>query len=250
MHSAPHHAGENMALDEAMLLTAAESGETLVRLYSWARPSVSFGRNQRCEGIYTPERCAALGVPAVRRLTGGRALLHDREVTYAVAAPISAARTLRGGYDAINDVLLAALQSIGVDAVRATPVGPTAAPGLAPCFESPSTGELVVGARKLVGSAQHRDARAFLQHGSILLDDDQPLLNALALVALPPVPAPATLRGCRGDANAAMLIGAIGAALRAVVTGDIVETSDSTLPAHHVAAAATRYRDSRWTWRR
>ncbi|MBC7841414.1 MAG: lipoate--protein ligase family protein, partial [Gemmatimonadaceae bacterium] len=81
-----HDAATNMALDEAMLLTAADTGDTLVRLYQWERPSVSFGRNQRCEGVYSLERCEALDVPAVRRLTGGRALVHAREVTYAVAA--------------------------------------------------------------------------------------------------------------------------------------------------------------------
>jgi lipoyl(octanoyl) transferase len=248
MHSQPREATENMALDEAMLLTAAETGETLVRLYSWSRPSVSFGRNQRCAGNYTPERCAALGVPAVRRLTGGRALLHAREVTYAVAAPNSAAATLRGGYEAINDLLLAALHDLGVDAARATPRSRTPSPDLAPCFESPSTGELVVGTRKLVGSAQHRGEHAFLQHGSILIDDDQSMLNALSLVPLPVVPTPATLRGC--GHGAAMLVAALDAALREFVTGDIVETSDSTLPARHVEAAASRYRDPRWTWRR
>ena len=250
MVSPPREAVANMALDEAMLLTAADTGLTLVRLYEWSSPSVSLGRNQRTVDVYSPERCEARGVPVVRRLTGGRALLHAREVTYAVAAPTSAAPTLRGGYEAINDILLNALRSLGVEADRAAPLERTASPGLAPCFETPSAGELVVHGAKIVGSAQHRESRAFLQHGSILLDNDQGLLNELALVPLPSVPAPAALLSLRADASAASLIAAISDALRGVAGGDIVEAADDELPAYHVAAAATRYRDPRWTWRR
>ena len=248
--SPPRNAVSNMALDEAMFETAADGGGTFVRLYSWATPSVSFGRNQRAEGVYGAERCAAAGVPAVRRLTGGRALLHSREVTYSVAAPVSLAPTLRGGYEAINDVLLAALRSLGVPAMRATARERLASPGLAPCFETPTDGELVIGDRKIVGSAQHRDARAFLQHGSILLDDDQALLHAISLVPLPPVPAPATLHGVDATISADRVTAAITEALRGVVTGSLVESPDSVIDRQRVRAAATRYRDPSWTWRR
>ena len=250
MVSAPRDAVSNMALDEAMLDTAAECGATLVRLYSWATPSVSFGRNQRTEGVYSAKRCAAAGVPAVRRLTGGRALVHAREVTYAVAAPVVAAPSLRGGYEAINDVLLEALLALSVPAERAAPGERLASPGLAPCFETPAAGELVIGSRKIVGSAQHRGALAFLQHGSILLDDDQGLLRDLALVPLPSIPAPATLHRVDATLDLARVTTAIAEVLRAVTTGIFVEVPDSAIPPQHVRAAETRYRDPRWTWRR
>ncbi|MBC7842971.1 MAG: hypothetical protein H7099_11690 [Gemmatimonadaceae bacterium] len=239
-----------MALDEAMLLAAADTGETIVRLYQWERPSVSFGRNQRCEGVYSLERCEALDVPAVRRLTGGRALVHAREVTYAVAAPAAVAPTLRGGYEAINDVLLDALRALGVAAERAMPTDRMATPGRAPCFEAPAAGELVVEGRKIVGSAQHRGTRAFLQHGSILLADDQQMLNALALVPLPEMATPATLWSVRPDVSANQLIDALTGAVRAAAGGDIVVTTDTHLVRHPVEALATRYRDPLWTWRR
>ncbi len=239
-----------MALDEAMLLTAGDTGETLVRLYQWERASVSFGRNQRCDGIYSRERCEALGVPAVRRLTGGRALVHAREVTYAVAAPTAAAPTLRGGYEAINDVLRAALRALGVAAERAMPTVRMAAPGLAPCFEAPAAGELVVDGRKIVGSAQHRDARAFLQHGAILLADDQGLLNELAMVTLPEVPSPATLWSLRPDVSAEQLMDALTESVRAAAESAIVVMTDADLLSHRVGGLATRYRDPLWTWRR
>ncbi len=250
MQSPARDGAANMALDEAMLGAAGASGETLVRLYQWDRPTVSFGRNQRCTGIYSDERCAALGVPAVRRLTGGRALLHAREVTYAVAAPITAAPSLRGGYDAINAVLLSALRSLGVPASLAVPAPPTVSPGLAPCFETPSSGEIVVGANKLIGSAQHRGARAFMQHGSILLHDDQDRLRELALAGLPPTPAPATLCQLLGEVSHLMVEDAIIEAVRNVTTGDIVVTVDEVALSDDAATAVDRYRDPRWTWRR
>jgi lipoyl(octanoyl) transferase len=222
-----------------------------VRLYTWDVPSLSLGRNQRTASVYEPERCASQSVPVVRRMTGGRALLHGREVTYAVAAPVAAAPSLRGGYDAINQCLLTALIALGVPAALAAPTERTSAPGLAPCFETPSAGELVVDGRKLVGSAQHRDADAFLQHGSLLLDDDQGMLASLALVPLPPSPAPATLRALLGNTTGAETVfDAIEAAICVAAGGRLMRWSPQDLQADHVAEAASRYRDPRWTWRR
>jgi lipoyl(octanoyl) transferase len=243
-------ADRNMALDEAMLATAMETQATLVRLYRWSTASVSFGRNQRSTGIYDPERLASRGVPAVRRLTGGRALLHGRELTYAVAAPVRDGDTLRSGYDAINDLLLAALQSLGVPAVRAVPTVRLASPGLAPCFEQPARGEIVVDGRKLVGSAQHREAGAFLQHGSILLANDQGMLADLASVPLPAVPAPAVLTEWVPSATSSSVADALEHALARHALHGVDHASDTFLPTHHVEAALTRYRDARWTWRR
>ena len=250
MHSPPRDAAWNMALDEAMLRNAARTQAVSIRLYRWERPSVSFGRNQRCAGIYTGERCDAAGVPAVRRLTGGRALLHGAELTYCVAAPTARAQTLRGGYEAINALLISALALLGVHAVRAMPRERTPSPGLAPCFDVPSVGELVVDGRKLVGSAQHREADAFLQHGSILLDDDQRLLADLTSVPLPAVPTPATLRGMIGDITFEHVADAIECALRSCPDGQLVHAADTGLDANDVQTALTRYRDPRWTWRR
>lgn len=240
-----------MAWDEAMRRHAATTGAVLVRAYTWDAPSLSLGRNQRTAGIYDAARCAALGVPVVRRPTGGRALLHAREVTYCVAAPHDAAPTLRGGYDAINAWLLDALHRLGVAATRAGPSEAEPAPGLAPCFEHPSAGELVVAGRKLVGSAQHRDGDAFLQHGSILLDDDQALLARLACVPLPPVPPPATLRALLGPTlDEATVMDALEAALRARAP----HVDGSMRDAAVVGASADRITvfssDPAWTWRR
>src|SRR5512143_892598 len=79
---------ENMAIDEALMHRAAESGEGVFRIYRWREPTLSLGRHQRARDAYDPDKAASLGVALVRRMTGGRALLHWREVTYSVTAPI------------------------------------------------------------------------------------------------------------------------------------------------------------------
>jgi lipoate-protein ligase A len=248
--SPPRDAAANMAWDEAMRREAAATGAVLVRAYTWSAPSLSLGRNQRTRGIYSAARCEALGVPVVRRPTGGRALLHGREVTYCVAAPHDAAPALRGGYEAINDWLLDALRALGVSAARAVARRGEPAPGLAPCFDHPSPGELVVDGRKLVGSAQHREHDAFLQHGSILLDDDQPLLAQLALVPLPPMPAPATLRALLAPGiDAGAVTDALEAALRRRVPGTLRTGDDRALRAS-ADEIRVRTSDPAWTWRR
>jgi lipoyl(octanoyl) transferase len=89
---------------------------------------------------------------------------------------VEAFGSLRESYRAINRLLLEALRTLGVDAREAQGSRRAPIPGLAPCFEAPVAGEVVAGGRKLVGSAQVRDGDAFLQHGSILIDDDQHLL--------------------------------------------------------------------------
>jgi lipoyl(octanoyl) transferase len=156
----------NMETDEALLDRVVRSGGAFLRLYRWDPPTLSIGRNQRIEEPH---------VPVVRRPTGGKAVWHDNEVTYAVAAPIGLFGSLRNAYCEIHTLLATALRSLGVDAILA-PDRPTHPPpdGSTSCFASPVGGEILVAGRKLVGSAQVRRAGAFLQHGSILLDGSQP----------------------------------------------------------------------------
>jgi lipoate-protein ligase A len=156
-----------MAADEALLDRVVRSGGAFLRLYRWDPPTLSIGRNQRID--VTP------GVPLVRRPTGGKAVWHEAEVTYAVAAPIAQFGSLRDAYCQIHTWLVAALRSLGVDASLA-PYRPTVRPSDGPtaCFATPVGGEILVQGRKLVGSAQVRRANALLQHGSILLDGKQP----------------------------------------------------------------------------
>jgi len=254
-------AAENMALDAALLARARESGETVLRVYTWRHPTLSLGRNQRAAGAYSAERARTLGVEVVRRPTGGRAVLHWREVTYSVTAPERPGEPLRAAYARINRVLLEALRRLGVPASLAVPRERAPAPGLAPCFETPVAGEIVVGGCKLVGSAQYREAGALLQHGAILVDDDQPLLSRLALVPLAPVPAPATLRVVLGRAPTVReMADALLAAVRSLEDPEarplgeadscgLDEIADVALRAA-ARGALVHYRDPQWTWRR
>jgi len=154
-----------MAIDEALLDRVVRSGGAFLRLYRWDPPTLSVGRNQPI---------TRHDVPVVRRPTGGQAVWHDNEVTYAVAAPISAFGSLRMAYCEIHTRLAQALQAMGVDALLAgrPAVRPSARP--ISCFAQAEGGEILVNERKLVGSAQVRRQNAFLQHGSILLDGNQP----------------------------------------------------------------------------
>ena len=240
-----------MALDEILLHRAAASGEAVLRVYAWSGPTLSLGRNQPAREEYDAAALRENGVAVVRRLTGGRAVLHDREVTYSVTAPDSFGAALRDAYLRINQILVHGLRALGVDAAIATPAGRAPVPSIAPCFEEPTEGELVLGGRKLVGSAQYREGGALLQHGSILVDDDQLLVAALLRTPAAPPPPPATLHEALGRVPG---LDEVASALFAAVR-EREDADASTLACDHpfseqVTAAAERYRDDRWTWRR
>jgi lipoate-protein ligase A len=241
----------NMALDHALLERAARTGEATFRVYGWETPTLSLGRNQVARDLYSAERAAELGVRIVRRPTGGRALLHWREVTYSVAAPAVPAGGLRESYARINRLLLDGLRRLGVHAEFARPAGRAPLPGDAPCFEIPVEGELVLGGRKLVGSAQWRDRGALLQHGSILVDDDQPMLARLASRPIPPAPPAATLREALGRPPSTCEVAeALFAAVGALEDESASAIADEDA-LHDVARErAIQYEDERWTWRR
>ena len=248
--SPPLDGATNMAIDEALLERARATGEHVGRIYTWCRPTLSLGRNQTAAGLYDEARAAALGIDIVRRPTGGRAVLHHRELTYAVAGPVSD-ETLRAAYERVTRLLTHALRALGAAVRQAEPAGRAPAPTLAPCFELPTRDELVLDGRKLVGSAQWREDGAFVQHGSILIDDDQQLIARLALRPLPPVPPPATLREALGRApEPAELRDALLVAARELEDpGAQCWTGDDALTAT-AARLRARYLDRAWTWRR
>jgi lipoyl(octanoyl) transferase len=239
----------NMATDHALLAGAAASGEAVLRIYAWARPTLSFGMHERAR--VTPEALAAHGVDVVRRPTGGRALLHHREVTYSITAP-AAGIGLGESYRAINALLLAALRRLGVQAAEAERRARATAPDGTACFAEPNVGELVVDGRKLVGSAQRRDQGALLQHGSILLADDQGLIARLR--GGPSDGAPtvaASLSAILGrEVSYPEVRDALVSALRDAVGEHSVNSLEAAALAPAVSLASAQYRDAKWTWRR
>src|SRR5205814_871858 len=117
----PLGGAENMAVDEALMERARSTGEWLLRVYSWARPTISLGRNQTARDRYNLARIRSEGLDVVRRPTGGRAILHAREITYSVTAPVVDAGDLRASYSRINRLLLSGLVRSGVQAELAGP---------------------------------------------------------------------------------------------------------------------------------
>jgi lipoate-protein ligase A len=240
-----------MAIDEVLLERARSTNEAVFRVYAWERPTLSFGRNQTTIGAFNAEHARARGISVVRRLTGGRAVLHHREVTYRVTAPVDVSGSLRESYARFNRLLVAGLQSLGVPTMIAARRERVRPPGFAPCFEEPAPGELVVDHRKLVGSAQVREQGALLQHGSILVEDDQGLIAELASRELPALPPAATLcaalgRSPRLDEVADALFGAV----RRIEDPCASELAVDQLQSEALAAARQRYDNESWTWRR
>jgi lipoyl(octanoyl) transferase len=243
----------NMATDHALLDRASETAadEAVLRIYAWERPTLSFGLHERSR--IPREAFVAQGADAVRRPTGGRALLHHREVTYSVTAPVPAdapAVGLGESYREINALLRGALARLGVMAEEAPRRGRASAPDGAPCFAEPNVGELVVDGRKLVGSAQRRDARALLQHGSILLADDQGMIARLRGDARLAAPAAATLVTALGrEVSYAEVRDALVSALAEVAQAPVLPLDPATL-ATRIHAHLPTYRSDEWTFRR
>ena len=181
----------NMALDRALLdSAAARDAVPVLRFYSWEAPTLSFGRMQRTSDDLL-RRCAELGVMAVRRPTGGKAILHHHEVTFSIIAPTAglglvlrseptppkatkAEASLRGvvsvmeSYRTFARAIAAGLRKLGVEAELCEPRRSPCDARLL-CFAAPAECDLEVGGKKLLGSAQRRRAAALLQQNSLPL---------------------------------------------------------------------------------
>ena len=230
----------NMAIDASLLAEAARTGRTSLRLYRFDPPCLSLGRNE-ATAHYDRAAIAGRRLDVVRRPTGGRAVWHEHEVTYAVAAPIATFGGLRAAYRAIHARLAAALHALGVAATLA-PDHPRPPESPGSCFAAPVGGEVLVGGRKLVGSAQVREGRAFLQHGSILLAGSQEVITAVS-------------RKPQAASAATTLSAELG---RRVMWDEVAEAvvrawgdyfTSTILHQPHLPSTAP-FLDPAWTWRR
>ncbi|TFE25180.1 lipoate--protein ligase family protein [Cohnella luojiensis] len=189
IHTGNRSPAENMAIDEAML-TAHQEGMTppTVRFYGWSPATLSIGYFQQASKEVDFEALRSRGIGFVRRATGGRAVLHDRELTYSIIVSESypgIPANITEAYRVLSLGLLQGFRNLGLDA-RMTGVdaakddaeetGASRPAGSSACFDSPSRYELVVEGRKIAGSAQMRAKGVILQHGSIPLDLDAGLL--------------------------------------------------------------------------
>ncbi len=262
LRSPPAEGSWNMALDEA-LLDVARSGSVTLRFYAWSPRCLSFGRNQVARGRYDTDRIRERRIDVVRRPTGGRAVLHDHEITYCVTAPDDLWGGLGEAYGLINRALGRGLAMLGVplDPITASAGAarsPRSPPPLArACFRDPLPGELTSGGRKLVGSAQWRSEGALLQHGSILLYDDQPLADQLLRSSSDGSRSPAAPSGACSLHSLLGRIPPSDEVLEALASGFEEELDVRLEPAEPSEAEQrtarrlqARYGDSEWTWRR
>jgi lipoate-protein ligase A len=208
----PASAAANMSIDEALLV---HTQRPVLRLYSWQRPSISLGYRQTDPAWRA--RCGAHAVSLVRRVSGGGAVVHAGDLTYAVIAPLDTPGVpgdLRGSFEWIRDLLIEGLQRAGLDARRSAQR--EGADRLEICFAGATGFEVEIAGRKLVGSAQRRAPWGFLQHGSIRLLDDSRVYREVLGVE-PPLPGV--------DISAACAIRAIVDAFERVL-GEPLEVSE------------------------
>ena len=247
-----------MAVDEALLQCMAAGDDPVLRLYGFAPPCVSLGRFQSVADLGDDGLRQRDGVGLVRRPTGGRAVLHDDEVTYAVVLGHHHLEPFgkRAAYHAAAGILLRLLPALGVQGT----VQPGAA-GTAPrapdpdCFRSTAEYEITAGQKKLVGSAQTTTRDAALQHGTI------PLSAAYTRVAryLRPRPAPTPGQLAAGATSVAqetashrsyeeaLRLLARAAAAQLQVRGSELSAAETRLARE---LEETRYACPRWTWSR
>lgn len=240
----------NMALDQTLLDLAEHQGATTLRLYRWDPHTLSLGRNEPALKRYDRAAIEGRRIPAVRRPTGGRAVWHGRELTYAVTGPLELFGGLAGAYREIHHFLADALRRLGADPVLA-PV-PAHIVGLTAgaCFATSAGGELMVADHKVVGSAQLTQGSAFLQHGSILLEDGQSLVGELASTRVQ--------HRAADDMHLSALLGrtisfdAMACAVQesAISATGAPDNSPAIAALRPAAEHLARFADPGWTWRR
>ena len=245
----PRKGYDNMARDQGLLDLAERDGIAVLRLYAWEPFCISFGRNEPALRRYNREAIHTQGLDTVRRPTGGRAVWHARELTYAVAAPLEIFGSLKSAYQQIHLLLSRAVQTLGAAATLAGPQGKAASLDSGACFASPAGGEVMVEGAKVIGSAQLQQGRALLQHGSFLLQDSQEVIQGVTRGSPPP----------SADRPLSQILGrrlTFEDAIDAIVPSLNEWATDWTLwnlegdLAELAQSHGDRFRSPEWTWRR
>jgi len=213
------------------------------------------GDSQQAEGWFRKALAAdpdlgtaRRGLAVVRRPTGGRAVWHARELTYAVAAPLVGFGGLKAAYRAIHEMLAGALRRLGLNA-RLAPASVSPGPSAGPCFAAPVGGEVLVEGHKVVGSAQVRQGSAFLQHGSMLLEDDQALVRGLAGSSQSSAEAPVA-RLLQRQVTFAEAADAVAAAAGSFPGEWLLRQDLPGAVEERAGFHASRFRSPAWTWDR
>ena len=245
----PLPAAENMARDEHLFNLCHQSKRGYLRLYAWARPTFSIGVSQKAQRALDLEFIRANGCEAVRRLTGGKAVLHHREITYAVASSedlFFKEHDLHQSYMLISRVLVQAIRSLGVDAVLSRGSAAELSRSHNPCFSFPTPHEIEVGGRKIVGSAQKRDKQALLQHGSIPLDMDYDLYAGGARFPAAALRTSMTTWGAISSRGAGELKAALAASFRDFAGSELVAMEFGAEDERSIGELREKYASDAW----
>jgi lipoate-protein ligase A len=172
----------NMAVDEHLLYSLEEDTQTYLRFYQWEKPTVSLGYSQNIEEVTDLDYCRENSIDIVRRITGGKLVLHHHEITYSVCSSDNTTfpPSLSESYRLISEALIQGLKKMGIDAYLASEAPASYAKGNMPCFSYPARNEIEVDGKKIVGSAQKRLGARFIQHGSIPVEDNGDLLELVS----------------------------------------------------------------------
>jgi lipoate-protein ligase A len=259
----------NMATDEAILeVFAAAGGLPTLRFYAWVPPALSLGYGQPIAPDIDLTRCQALGIDVVRRATGGRAVLHDQEVTYSVVLSANDPRVTAGVlacYLTISQALIRGLAYLGITAEllplrRGAPLPSDDASAV--CFATPSSYEVAVKGRKVIGSAQRRAHGVIMQHGSVPLSWDLDKMQAVFGPSSRGNRSAQQAQGFHARMTSLQEAGGrvydyaevVAALRRGIAEVWEVELTPGELTAeerrlsHHLWA--TKYRSEAWTWQR
>jgi lipoate-protein ligase A len=174
----------NMAVDDFLFRSLSSEPQTYLRFYRWERPTVSLGYSQGIQKVVDVEYCQKKGIDVVRRMTGGKLVLHHREVTYSLCSSDKETftATLADSYRLISLGLIRGLAKIGLKSYLADSPPNSYARGNLPCFSYPARNEIEIEGKKIVGSAQKRAGSKFIQHGSIPLEEDKGFLAPVSFL--------------------------------------------------------------------
>jgi len=181
----------NMAADQYLLEHFSYGDSPQLRFYTWSPLTLSLGRNEKIEEELI-ENCTQNNIKTIRRLTGGQAVLHGKDLTYSIVAEVGTAPFVQGvlgNYQRLSEVFMLFFRSLGFDPQLLTSASKPSKKKSHVCFATPAAFEILIEGKKIIGNAQKvrmlpKDPangsgtrkRVFLQHGSIAIYDSVPIL--------------------------------------------------------------------------
>jgi len=174
-----------MAADEFLFNSLTDRPNTFLRFYRWENPTVSLGSSQSIKKAVDIAFCKDNKIDIIRRMTGGKLVLHHREITYSICSMDTGifSTTLSDSYKRISSGLMRGLELMGLkpELANASPV--EYARSVLPCFSHPARNEVEIEGKKIIGSAQKRLGSRFIQHGSIPTGYDEKLLRSVSALS-------------------------------------------------------------------